>query len=138
MQGDLRERLRTVALLSADYDVLLPALGEEPLKAARRLRPELALLCLAPYKPMANLQLCRILKTDLGAIRAIGIWAPDGQPGAEEVLQHYLADGYLGGNGDLRAFLAALARGERPCMEGEPPPGLRARIRRYLVRGAGR
>ena len=138
VQDDPRERLRTVAQLSADYDVVLPALGEEPLKAARRMRPELARLCLAPYKPMANLQLCRILKTDLGPIRAIGVWAPDGQPGADEVLQHYLADGYLGGSADLRPFLAALARGEHPRIEGSPPPGLRARIRRYLVRGAGR
>jgi hypothetical protein len=138
VQDDLRERLRTVARLSPAYDVLLPALGEEPLKAARRLRPELALLCLAPYKPMANLQLCRILKTDLGPIRAVGIWAPDGQPGADEVLRDYLADGYLGGSGDLLAFLDALARGERPRMEGAPSLGLRARLRRYLVRGAGR
>ncbi len=138
IQDDLRERLRTVALLSPDYDVMIPALGEEPLKAARRLRPDLALLCLSRYRPQAQLQLCRILKTDLGPIRAIGIWAPDGQPPAEEVLASYLADGYLGGDAQLRPFLEALARGDRPCMEGSPPAGLRARLRRLLVQGVGR
>ena len=122
---DPRQRLLLTAFLSPHYQVEGPGPGEDPLKAARVIRPDLALLSLHRHRPDAALKLCRLLKTDLSPVRWVGIYGSGSGPPPEEVLGPWMADGYLGGPPNaprLLQFLEAMGRGDQPCISPPPPP----------------
>lgn len=127
-------RLSAVAALSARFEVVPVGDGEDPLRAARSHRPDLAIVVVARRKPEMSLRLCRMLRTDLRPVPCVGLVDPGPTPRpAAEVQLHWLADGYLAmacSPEELLAFGDALWRGERPCVEA-PPAG---RVRRMLSR----
>jgi DNA-binding response OmpR family regulator len=125
LNEDPRQRLQLSTFLTGHYDVLNPQPGEDPLKTARLLTPDLVFLTLHPYRPDDTLRLCRMLKTDLAPIRHVAIYASGSGPPPEEVLGPFLADGYMGGPIEpkgLLSFLDSVQRGEKPCVSPPPPP----------------
>lgn len=128
VEPDHRARLRAAALLSDTCAVRAVTSGpdgrpEDPLRIARQLQPRIALISLSWLDPEAGLRLCRMLKTDLTPVQAVGVRLRGAAPPEEEIASLWLADGiFAGPDHDLPAFTDALLRGERP-RSGAPPPG---------------
>ena len=125
---DARARLRAVAALRDDFDLVTLDPGEDAVRAVRRLRPVLMLLAMPRARMTEALRVCRVLKTDAGTPPTIGLvdrWGRLGDP--DRTLESCLGDGYLAGkatNEALVAFARALERGERPIHRFEPELGL--------------
>jgi DNA-binding response OmpR family regulator len=132
-------RLAAAAALSAHFDVLPLPDGEDPVRSARTLTPDLAIISLHPRKRTATLRLVRILRTDVRPVGRVGVVDRGAERASPaEVTGQWLADGYFGGDpnpAELTAFALAIARGERPVTELEPP--LESTARRILRRLRG-
>lgn len=110
-------RLELIAALRTDHQVILLTPTEDPLRVVRREHPEVVVLGCHPSQPLAAVRTCRALKTEhdpplVGVLNGPGVTLdPD------EVLSHYLADGYLRGPttaDGVATWVAALSAGERP------------------------
>jgi hypothetical protein len=139
VDADAARRLRLITALCADYEVIVPAPGEDPLRLARGSRPEVCLLAVGGGARSPALRLCRVLKTDVRSVPAVGLYAPVDELGPSAAAVHAaLADGYCA-SGDSRAILAFTGRlraGERPLPEPWPEPP-RGPVRRALNRLLG-
>lgn len=131
---DARARLRLVAALGTRAELHALAEGEEPLRLARSLRPDLVLLAHGRRSTAELLALSRGLKTEPGHCPRVVLFDPEGRlrhPMA--ALESGLADGILGrdlGEEPLWTFLDRVLRGERPVEAGpRAPRGLLARLR---------
>lgn len=119
-------RLAAAAALSAHFDVLPLADGDDPVRSARALTPDLAIISLHPRKRSASLRLVRILRTDVRPVGRVGVVdrAAERVP-ADEVTGQWMADGYFGGEpspAELTAFALAIARGEHPVTDQPAAP----------------
>lgn len=129
---DARVRLRAVAVLRDEFDLVTLEPGEDVIRAVRRLRPALMLLAMPRARMTEALRVCLSLKTDAGTPPLIGLvdrWKRLGDP--QRTLETCLGDGYLGGraSGDeLLAFARALGDGVRPVHLFEAELGLVGRI----------
>jgi hypothetical protein len=116
--ADPTTRLRAVAVLRGHWDITAVD-GDEPLlKAARRLRPDIALVAVPRFGARTALRLVRVLKTEPNQTWLVG--ALDRSRRVSDpltALEEWLADGYLGGahsDADLLAFARDLHAGQRP------------------------
>jgi hypothetical protein len=129
---DVRGRLWIVDVLRVDFAVSIPGPGEDPLRAARRLRPEAVLLAVPRGRSTEALRTCRAIKTDSESPPLVGIldqWGRTGRP--ERTLSDALADGYLGGRvlpDEVIAFARDVLAARRPVVSNTPPPGFMRRL----------
>ena len=140
VDGDAAMRLRLIAALSADYELVVPSPGDDPLRVARSSRPDLVLVAAGDGARAAALRLCRVLKTDVRTVPAIGLYARHGEdfPSAAAATTA-LVDGFLLHAGEpepVLAFAGALARGDRAFPSPWPDPAP-SRLRRVLTRLLG-
>jgi DNA-binding NarL/FixJ family response regulator len=138
---DTAFRLRAIALLTGRFELSIPAHGDDPLRAARTDRPDIALLAAGDRSRAAAIRLARVLKTDVRAVPAIGLYTRPGEAGpSAAAFAATGAEGFLASTDDpaaLLAFAEALARGERPAPA--PWPGASAGpVRRLLGKMLGR
>lgn len=126
-------RLGLLAALRDRYSLTPLGPGEDPLRAARRLRPSLVLLAVPRSRSAATLHACRAIKTDAGTaplVALIDVNARLSHPNS--AVEAASADGYLGmdlEDADLLAFVQAVLSGERPvCVSPDRPRGLLARL----------
>lgn len=131
VDNDAALRLRLIAALSADYELVVPAPGDDPLKVARSSRPDIVLIASGGGARAAALRLCRVLKTDVRAVPWVGLYARDGEAfPSEAAFVAALADGFclVGTEVDhLVRFASALAAGTHP----RPRPWPAARTPRW-------
>lgn len=128
----LTVRLRLLSTLAREHTVEVVDQGAEPLRAVRRVMPEVFLVGLHA-DPEAALRLVRAVRTDGGQPPLIGVIeeAPH-RVGPELVIERWGADGWLGDADDVEAFVADLARGPRPVRRGAVVRGLWTRLRGAL------
>ena len=133
-------RLKASVALGDSFDVHMAPDGEDSLRAARTLRPDLALISVPARRSESSLRLCRTLKTDVRPVGAVGVYDRGAWPRPPGmVIGVWLADGYLTGAcqaADLASFAQSLWRGERPIRLDRPPrePGrLRLLARRLRL-----
>lgn len=139
-------RVRLVAALSADFELVVPAPGDDPLRLARSSRPDIVLLASGGGARGAALRLARVLKTDVRAVPRLGLYAVAGHDGpSEAAFTASLADGFCATADDpasVLRFAAALARGESPRPQPWPAPSggpWRRLLERWIgARGRGR
>lgn len=142
VEEDATWRLRLVSALSAEFDVQTVAHDEDPIKAARLHRPDLALIAVDHGRPASSLRLCRILKTDVRPVGKIALF--DDRPPVfrlHEVQNIGVVDGYLAPVADADEVVEltrAVWRGERPFLQrGVPAVGSLGRAWRRLLRTTG-
>ncbi len=137
---DLPFRLRAIATLAEAFEVTVPAVGDDVVRLARAVRPEVALFASGGRLRVDAMRVTRVLKTDVRVVPTIALYSRRGEalpprPGLLAVL----VDAYLpdAGPDDLGPFAEALGRGERPWPDPWPDtdPGL---LRRALTRVLGR
>ncbi|MBM4366920.1 MAG: hypothetical protein FJ102_11975 [Deltaproteobacteria bacterium] len=139
VDSDAATRLRLISALSADYELVVPAPGDDPLRVARSSRPDVVLIASGGGARGLALRLCRVLKTDVRTVPAIGLYARRGEdfPSAAAAVTA-IADGFCLHDGDaapLLDFARALGRGEHPVPSPwpeAPPSPLRRALTRLL------
>lgn len=133
-------RLESTATLAPLFDAFPLAHDEDPLRAARTRRPDIALVTLARRDAEAGLRLVRTLRTDPRPVPRVGVLEhPPYARGPWVAMELWMADGWLGLPADaaaLRAFTEALWRGDRPVRR--PPAPERGALGRLLDRLRGR
>ncbi len=110
-------RLELIAALRDGHQVILLTPTDDPLRVVRREHPALVVLGCHPSQPLAAVRTCRALKTEhapplVGVLNGPGVTLD-----AQEVMGHYLADGYLQGpatTAQVIAWVAELGAGSRP------------------------
>ncbi|NOY27133.1 MAG: response regulator transcription factor [Oligoflexia bacterium] len=130
-----RLRLRIMAALRDRYSLTPLGPGEDPLRAARSLRPKLVLLAVPRSHSAATLHACRAIKTDAGTTPLVALVDVDARLShPSSAVEAASADGYLGMNlddADLLAFVQAVLDGERPVRASpDRPRGLLDRLLR--------
>ncbi len=140
VDSDAATRLRLIAALSADYELVVPAPGDDPLRMARSSRPDIVLVAAGGGARGVALRLCRVLKTDVRTVPAIGLYARRGEefPSAAAAATA-MVDGFCLHEGDAAALLSmarALGRGERPLPTPWPDASTSS-LRRVLNRLLG-
>lgn len=125
----LTARLRLVSALSREHAVEVVEQGVEPIRAVRRVMPEVFLVGLHGDSAAA-LRLLRVVRTDGGVSPLLGvIEAPPHRVGPELAIDRWGADGWLGDPADVEEFVAELGRGPRPVQRGAVVRGLWKRVR---------
>lgn len=136
LEHEVARRLEAVAALAAAWDVVPVAEGEDPLRVARTRRPDVAILSVHPRRPDVVFRLCRTLRTDVRPVPRVAIVDRTGAPrDPTQVLDLWLADGYLAGPTDVARFVEfvdAVARGDRPVVAPDAPHGALTRLLRRL------
>lgn len=140
VDADAGFRLGAIARLREHFDASAPAPGDDVVKLARALRPEVALFAAGGRHRVEALRAARVLKTDVRVVPHLGFYSrPGEEPPPRAALEAVLVDGYVpDADADaLAAFVAALAAGARPWPEPWPTasPGP---LRRVLTRVLGR
>ena len=115
--------MRLVALdaLRDRYDVVPMPTDEDPLRAARRLKPAVVLLAIPLGRTQGALRAARSLKTEANPPRVGLIDRPGRLSDPEGAIAGGVADGYLSGTADadaMRAFVADMRAGRRPIVKG--------------------
>jgi len=125
-------RLAAVDALGADWEVIPLPEDEDPVRAARRIRPALILLAVPTARVQSALRACRSLKTEANPPKVALLDHGGRLTDPAEVLSAWLADGLCIGAvlpAQLPAFARAVAAGEKPILRGAPPaPGLLGRL----------
>lgn len=130
----LGARLRLVSALAREHTVEVVAPGVEPIRAVRRVMPEVLLVGLHADSEAA-LRLLRAVRTDGGASPLLGVVEdPPHRVGPDLAIDRWGADGWLGDSGDVERFVAELACGPRPVRRGDVARGLWTRLRGALRR----
>lgn len=142
VDDDATWRLRLVGPLSVTFDVVPVGRGEDPVKAARQSRPDLAVLAVHHARPESTLRLSRVLRTDVRPVARIALY--DDRPPAfriHEVQNNGVVDGYIAPverPEEVVALAEAVWRGEHPFLQrGNPATGTVGRLLRRLVRSTG-
>lgn len=142
VEDDPTWRLKLVSALSGDFDVQTVPHGDDPIKAARLHRPDIALIAVDHARPAASLRLCRIFKTDVRPIGKIALF--DDRPPVfrlHEVQNIGVVDGYLAPVAtpeEVLELTRAVWRGEHPFLQrGTPAVGSLGRAWRRLLRTTG-
>ncbi len=112
-------RLELIASLRGDHQVILLAPTDDPLRVVRKERPRVVILGCHASRPLAAIRTCRALKTEqspplVGVLNGPGVTLDP-----EEVMQHYLADGYLLGPttiAEVVSWVAKVRSGARPVV----------------------
>ena len=121
-------RLRLLSALSREHTVEVVEAGVEPIRAVRRVMPELFLVGLHADSEPA-LRLLRTVRTDGAAPPLLGVVEqPPHHVGPELAIERWGADGWLGDPEDVEAFVLELARGPRPVRRGVVVRGLWTRL----------
>jgi DNA-binding response OmpR family regulator len=132
VDGHPHTRLARVVALRGRYDVHTLDAGQEPIRLARRLRPDAVLLVLARGRLQGVLRTCRGLKTEAARAPKVGLLDPRARLSSPETaLEACLGDGYLGGvaeNLALQDFVDGLLDGSRPLVIPSERPGLLHRL----------
>lgn len=127
-----RSRLALVAALREHFTVVVPDPGEEPVRRARRERPDVVLLVVHRGELQRMQRTARILKTEAGRPPPVGLLDPGLRiRDARALLDACGADGYLGGTapeGGALEFAQALQRGEAPVTRHGRSGGLLGRL----------
>lgn len=142
IEEDPTWRLKLGAALCARFELATVPDGEDPVKAARSHRPEIALIAVHHSRPAASLRLCRILKTDYRPVQKIALY--DDRPPVfrlHEVQNIGVVDGYTAPVGTVEEVVAlaeAVWRGEHPFLQrGNPAVGSLGRAWRRILRTTG-
>ncbi len=126
-------RLQILASLEVHEATAVEA-GADPLKALRRLRPEVFLVSLAEAEA---LPLLHRVRTDGGVLPLLGTYeAGAHRLGPDVAVRRAGADGWLGDTAAVSAFVDSLLLGPLPVQTGTFRPSLLARLARRL-RGLG-
>lgn len=126
-------RLELIAALRADHDVILLTPTDDPLRVVRREHPAVVVLGCHVAQPLAAVRTCRALKTEQSPPLVGVLNGPGVRLDPDEVMDHYLADGYLCGPVDTDAvavWVRELAAGARPVRGGDRRAGPWRRWRR--------
>lgn len=124
-------RLAAVDALGQEWEVIPLPEDEDPVRAARRLRPAVLLLAVPPSRAQSALRACRSLKTEANPPKVALLDHGGRLSDPAEALSAWLADGLCSGTLDpaaLAAFVRAVVAGERPILRGAPPRGLLGRL----------
>lgn len=140
IDDDPTRRLQSTATLAQLFDAFPLAHDEDPLRAARTRRPDIALVTLSRRDSEAGLRLVRTLRTDPRPVPRVGVLEHPPHPrGPWVAMELWMADGWLGlpaNPAGLREFTEALWRGERPVRR--PPAAERGALGRLVDRLRGR
>lgn len=136
VDDDIARRLELTGWLAGRWDVRPATLDEDPVRLARQLRPEGALLAMDRKVSERVLRVCRTLRTDVRAVPFVGIYeAGSRRRGAWIAMELWMASGYLGLPSDeagVSGWVDAMARGERPSVVPERAEGALDRLRGML------
>lgn len=139
VEDDIARRLVVTAAFAPAFDVVPVANADDPIRAARAGRADLAIVVLSRRAPEVGLRLCRALHSDVRAMDRVGVVDPGRHPRpSAQVMDLWRADGYLGGEQDLEAwieFAHAVWRGERPVRREAEDGGLMKRLIGRFRRG---
>ena len=98
LDADAAFRLRAIAELREAFELTVPAAGDDPLRVARAVRPDVALFAAGGRARVDALRLTRVLKTDVRVVPAIGLYARPGEElPSEAAVRAAQADGFLPG-----------------------------------------
>lgn len=140
IDDDPARRLESTSILAQPFDAFPVAHEEDPLRAARTRRPDIALVTLSRRDTEAGLRLVRTLRTDPRPVPRVGVLEPPPYArGPWVAMELWMADGWMGVPVDAAAlleFTEALWRGERPVRR--PPPPSRGLVGRLIARARGR
>lgn len=132
---DAAFRLRAIGALREEFEVTAVQPGDDVIRLARALRPDVALLAAGGRARVDAIRLTRVLKTDVRVVPGMGLYThPGEEPPTEAAVRTAQADGMLfevSTGPPLLAFAQALARGERPLPQ--PWPGRSSGPLRRLV-----
>lgn len=130
----LRSRLQVVAALSGAYEVSVIGDGVEPIKAVRRVAPDVLISNLGADADAA-LRLVRTVRTDGGPVPRMGLYEPaPHRVGPELAIGVWGADGWLGDVARIGEFVAEISHASLAVRIGEHQPGLLSRLGRHLRR----
>lgn len=138
---DAAFRLRGIAALRDRFEVTVAQPGDDVIRVARAVRPDVALLAAGGRARVEALRLARVLKTDVRVVPALGLYTRPGEalPSEAAVLAAH-ADGLLPAVVEAEAlvvFAEAIARGEAR-LPSPWPSGHLGPVRRLLTRVLGR
>lgn len=140
IDDDVARRLEYTSALAGRFDAWPLADGEDPLRAARVRRPDLALVALSRRDVEAGLRLVRTLRTDTRPVPRVGVLEAGPRPrGAFVCMELWMADGWLGlpaTGAEVVEFALAVHQGERPVRTGATEGG--GRLARLVSRVRGR
>lgn len=134
-------RLRAIGALSERFDVTVPGPGDDVVRLARAVRPDVGCFACGGRSRVEALRLARVLKTDVRIVPSLGFYIRSGEGApSRAAVESVHVDGLLPGAEDLAAlvsFAEALLSGARLMPEPWPAeaPGP---IRRLLTRLLGR
>lgn len=140
IDADAGFRLKLITRLRDTFDASAPAPGEDVVKLARTLRPDVALFAAGGRHRVEALRVARVLKTDVRVVPHLGFYSRPGEdPPPRAAVEAVLVDGYLpDATADgLAAFVAALTAGAPVLPDPWPSPAPGA-LRRALTRVLGR
>jgi hypothetical protein len=138
---DAAFRLRGIAALRLPFDVTVPQPGDDVIRVARAVRPDVGLFAAGGRARVEALRLTRVLKTDVRVVPAIGLYGRTGEAPPPEAAVHAAhADGFLPNAEDMAAFLGfaqVLSEGRQAFPEPWPAParGPVHRVLNRLLRG---
>lgn len=137
IDGALRRRLALAEALREGHEVELLPQGEQGIRAVRRGRFALVLLCVAP-DPADALRQARAMRADFAPPPRVALLDPEGWLDAPAGLLHPgQAQGLLQGEPppeQLRVFVRQVLADEQPWLVAPPRPGL---LRRLWARRRG-
>lgn len=136
VDDDIARRLELTGWLAARWDVRPATLDDDPVRLARQLRPEGALLAMDRKVSDRVLRVCRTLRTDVRAVPFVGLYEGGSRRrGAWIAMELWMASGYLGLPSDepgVTGWVEAMARGERPSVVPARAEGALDRLRGML------
>lgn len=132
IDDDPGRRIALVSTLGASFDAWPLADGDEPLRAARLQRPDVAVVVYGGRRTEAALRLIRTLRSDTRPVPHVAALEFGGRPrGAFVAMELWLADGWLelpAPPEEILEFVEATVRGERPRRPGRRGPGTLGKI----------
>ncbi len=141
VDSDAAFRLRAIGALSERFDVTVPSPGEDVVRLARAVRPDVGCFACGGRSRVEALRLARVLKTDVRIVPSLGFYARNGESvPSRAAVEAVHVDGLLPGveeSAALLSFAEALLSGAHVMPEPWPAdaPGP---VRRLLTRLLGR
>ena len=137
-------RQRAIGALSERLAVTVPAPGEDVVRLARAVRPDVGCFACGGRSRVEALRLARVLKTDVRIVPSLGFTLRSGEGApSRAAVESVHVDGLLLGAEDpaaLVSFVEALLSGAHVMPEpwpAEAPGSVRRLLTRLLGRGGG-